>query len=509
MSWYSMEEMGKLLKEVPPSDPDMTEAIYYDVIREGYLLYDHKAKKAACTRCGHVWEISPSEYAGMSHEEDSCPMCGSRLTCLSAGRGRMRFAEYHRVMSFAEKDGTLWAILNEIVPIFDNFGRPDLRRTLRAIYKLDAKEQRYWKLIEPWGQISYYTEPKTLTVPSPKGMIYGWSKYEDHVYSAGIKEMILQSDAKYLYEDFMQFEPKMSMVPYIASQLRNPSVELLRKAGFINIAKIKLNGYGGARCVNWRGDSLEKILKLPKRWVRYLRPHDPSAAELTIFQHLSEEERIAGGIALMSDMAHSYRDESRYREVVEEYMPFIKWAKLVNGWDCKCHRSSFLGDYEDYIRVATKLGMDITKKSIRFPKNLEEAHDRVCDEWEAVKDERTNAMIAAKARLVTDYVKGNLTIFAATSQEDLNKESAGLCHCVKTYGSRIADGRCWIFFIRNIESPDKPFYTMETTTEGKLVQCRGLHNCGMTDEVKAFTETFINDLQKQIKKERRTLCQTT
>ena len=420
----------------------------------------------------------------------------------------MRFTESHRVMSFAEKDGTLWAVLNEIHPVFDNFGRPDLHRIMRAVYKLDAKEQRYWKLIEPWGRDPYYTEPKTLTIPSPKGTIYEWSKYEDHIYTKDLDEMISRSDAKYLWESWMLHDPKMNVVPYIAAQLKYHSVELLRKAGFTNIAKIKLNSYGGTRHVTWRANNIEKILKLPKRWVRYLRPYDPGIAVLGVFQHMSEEERIAGGIALAEDMAHSYRDEHRYREVVESYMPFIKWAKLVGEWDCKHKRSCYLGDYEDYMRVAAKLGIDTSKKSVRFPKNLEEAHDKVCDQWEAVKDEQKNAAIAAKARIVQDYVKGNLTIFPAMSQEDLNKESSGLCHCVKTYGDRIAQGRCWIFFIRSIETPDKPFYTMETDTDGKLIQCRGLHNCGMTDEVKAFANTFTKDLQKQIKKERKAICQT-
>ncbi len=508
MAWYSMKEMAEILKECPPSDPEMNEAIYYDIIREGYLLYDNKARKAACTRCGYVWDIAPGEYAGASHSADRCPMCESDLTCLSAGRGRMRFAEYHRVMSFAEKDGTLWAILNEIVPVFDNFGRPDLHSKIVAVYKLNAEEQRYWKLIEPWSGEPYYTEPRRISVPAPPGSIYGWSKYDDHIYAKGLREMILRSDCKYLYESWMTEDPKMSMVSYMAAQLKYHSVELLRKAGFTSIANIKLKGYGGARCINWRADSLERIMKLPKRWIRFLREYNPSVGELEVFQHMSEEERSAGGWKIAVDIAHSYRDEKRYREVVEQYMPFDKWIKFACG-QTACWQGHLLGDYEDYMRIATSLGMDISKNRVRYPKDLKEAHDAVNARWKAEKNEEKEKAIAAKARLISDYVRNDLMIIAATSQEDLNKESAGLCHCVKTYGNKIANGDCWIFFIRDIKDPERPYYTLETTTEGKMVQCRGLHNCSMTEEVKTFTETFVKDLQMQISIERRQqLCQT-
>lgn len=506
MAWYSMEDMREIVKDIPPSDPQMEETIYFDVIREGYLLYDDKNHTAACTRCGYQWEIAPGEYAHMSHQRDRCPSCEEELTCLSAGRGRMRFGEYHRVMSFAEKDGTLWAVLNEVAAVFDNFGRPSLNRKLTALYKLNAEEQRYWKLIEPWSGSPYYTEPKRMTIPSAPGTIYGWSKYDDHIYAEGFRDMILRSDARYLYEDWMSTDPSLRMVPHIATQLRYHSVEMLRKAGFNSIANIKLKGYGGARCINWRADSLEKILKLPKRWVKHLRECDPSAAELTVFQHMSEEERMAGGWKIARDMAHSYRDERRYREVVEEYMPFMKWIKYASKQELR-YKGHLLGDYEDYMRTATKLGMDISKNRVRFPEDLQKAHDEVNKQWQAVKDEEKEKAIAAKSRLITEYVRKNLMVIAATSQEDLNKESAGLCHCVKTYGDKIARGDCWIFFIRDINNPERPYYTLETTTEGKMVQCRGLHNCSMTEEVKTFTETFVKDLQRQIAKERNQTCQ--
>ena len=53
---------------------------------------------------------------------------------------------------------------------------------------------------------------------------------------------------------------------------------------------------------------------------------------------------------------------------------------------------------------------------------------------------------------------------------------------------RVRKGETMIFFIRRKEAPEKPYYTLEW--HGKVVQCRGSHNCDMTPEVKAFVQIF-------------------
>jgi hypothetical protein len=46
-----------------------------------------------------------------------------------------------------------------------------------------------------------------------------------------------------------------------------------------------------------------------------------------------------------------------------------------------------------------------------------------------------------------------------------------------------------ILFVRKVESPDQPYYTMECQN-GKVVECRGARNKGMTKDVSAFLRTF-------------------
>ena len=72
--------------------------------------------------------------------------------------------------------------------------------------------------------------------------------------------------------------------------------------------------------------------------------------------------------------------------------------------------------------------------------------------------------------------------------DELKREGEILHHCVGTYRDRVSRGDTMIFFIRQETDPDQPFYTLEW--KGRVIQCRGLRNCNMTPEVKAFVDIF-------------------
>lgn len=78
----------------------------------------------------------------------------------------------------------------------------------------------------------------------------------------------------------------------------------------------------------------------------------------------------------------------------------------------------------------------------------------------------------------------------AASAEELIAEGDALHHCVGTYADKHAKGQCTIILIRKQSEPDKPYYTMELSARGTIVQVRGDHNRGMTKDVEAFVEAY-------------------
>ena len=511
-------DMINMLKDVPPSDPEMEDRIYTEYIRNGFIIYDYKKNKAVCTRCGSEWDIAPGEYSRMHGLQERCWICGDGGILLAAGRGREKYTEYHRVLSFAQANGTMYAFLNCIVARFENWGRPSLYGNLEEVYVINSQEQTRWHLREQYccGN-RWYESVNNLKVPEPPHAPYCFdSKWQDHVYTDGLMNMLAESECRYvLGAGLLLNNGGMDLPTYIGMMMKYHSVELLAKAGFNNIAQWKING-NGCRAVNWRGNSLEKILKLPRADVKRLREWDPSVHELEKFQSISQEQRHDIPLPLIRDMLNwdKYDYEKRayvntYKKEVEAFMPldkWIRWAKTQESYMQDRH-INLLRDYKDYINACVKLGRDVSKKSVLRPKDLRAAHDEASNEMKIERSAAINKAIAENNR-AADFKARGLMVRSATCQEDLNKESAKLCHCVKTYGDKLARGECYIFFIRNAEAPDEPFYTLETRPDGSFVQCRGLRNCSMTDEIKLFTDAFVKKLKAEIRKERETICQT-
>lgn len=162
-----------------------------------------------------------------------------------------------------------------------------------------------------------------------------------------------------------------------------------------------------------------------------------------------------------------------------------------------------LSIYADYLEECNKLGCDMLDKRILQPKDLAKAHEESSEKVKIEADKKlTEKFMASQNKLYTggQYQDGSLLIRLAASPEELHKESQALCHCVRTYTDRVARGACAILFIRQVKDPDVPFYTLELSSKGDIVQCRGNHNCAMTGEVKAFVEKWHKEVVLKKKK---------
>lgn len=70
-------------------------------------------------------------------------------------------------------------------------------------------------------------------------------------------------------------------------------------------------------------------------------------------------------------------------------------------------------------------------------------------------------------------IKGKgLILRVPRDAQEIKNEGAALHHCVGTYVDRVAKGQTHIFFVRRVEEPDTPYFTMEYN-KGRVIQCRG------------------------------------
>ena len=508
MTSKDIEKM--LAEQIPPSHPDTERYFREECIVNRLLIYDGRKNRCICTTCGSEWDIYPGEYSRMHGLRDRCPECGEEVICVSAGKGRAKYEELHRLMTFASDGKSLWIVQNDILVKFEEFAKAQLYMHACEVFRINAEEQKHWRYHWGfWSGSTYWEEMKSLnTAPLPHAPYYA-SKWNQHIFTEDIEEILANSDCRYLVgEDLHRQLEWPSVATWLALQMKYPALELLRKGGFEKLAKGRLtnsgySNYGNA--INIRAKSIEKALRLPKKQVKALRRSGISntitSKELKAFQQADDKLKQAAidSWDAYTKLITSYRAEE-YMLAIRKYTSIEKYLYFMGGQ--RTHDPTM---FIDYIESAYLLGWDLRRKSILFPPDLKRAHD----EATALRDMEKNAEKDKKIRMHAidiDYQIHNLIALPAMSQQELNNESSALSHCVKTYGDRVADGKTLIYFVRRASLPDEPYYTLEISPkDGHVVQCRGLKNCSMTDEVKEFKEGFEKTFMKMMKREE-TLC---
>lgn len=148
----------------------------------------------------------------------------------------------------------------------------------------------------------------------------------------------------------------------------------------------------------------------------------------------------------------------------------------------------------DYWNMCEALGMDLSDKHVRFPRDLCLAHDQVMERQRERKNELLKEKFRERAEALEkfSFQWDGLIIRAASSQQELNDEGKQLGHCVGTYADKHASGRSSIFFIRHADNQEKSYFTLELDEKRlKVLQNRGKGNCGRTDEVERFEAVWL------------------
>ena len=114
------------------------------------------------------------------------------------------------------------------------------------------------------------------------------------------------------------------------------------------------------------------------------------------------------------------------------------------------------------------------------------------------QEERRAKRLLKKYRNLYAWKDNRFAVVVPKDLLEIKEEGHTLHHCVATYTSRVADGTSIILFVRDLQSPDKPFYTMELQ-KNKIIQCRGYNNHVMTSEVQEFVKRYESRVLKKIR----------
>lgn len=295
-----------------------------------------------------------------------------------------------------------------------------------------------------------------------------------------------------------------------------PCLEYLFKLDQAEIACEAVNRTIGNR-INRKGKTAREVLKLnADDWGEVKGKHIRLTPDALGIHRIARRKKLKMNMELISWCGHIRGWEAYFRQI----------CQMMQGADIPrmmkyCRRNGLsLMDYKDHLSMMRFLGMGPQDREFLTPKNFAECHHELAVRMGDVKDTQKTVKIQSRIQtgILDEYFFSaeGLTLRPAFTAAEIVAEGNYLKHCVAGYVDRYAEGETVICFLRDDRGLKKPRYTVEFSTNGLLVQCRGYQN-DRTDEAKAQKEAdkerlelfwkmhrmYRNDLARMKKHERR------
>ncbi len=491
--------------------PELTDELETKIKQQlwTFILYDHKGN-TRCTNCGKSPEMEQFGQFDCRREADypeccrptlfidhrqeaSCPECGKPATlidCTNRYAGRTIESETNvMVIMSSPGDENLYIRCFTLRMFFEHGSIiPVIRmlETQRYVFTQDGAARYGRDVISDWSKITSDNGKTTFRCArnlSDKWVVRTRITYPIFLNKAGYtvmnKESVLNTCCRYSGLDIVEFDYTVDPINYLMFWQKHKGIERLVKCGLQEVVSdcLRYHSKSTIQSIHWKENEPHKMLGISRSAFAAIRNNkisltdyrtilkefpDETLENLIVYNHIIRCQ--FGTLESVCQIANSSRSK------------IIKYLKK---------QDVTIDIYRDYLRMSREQHADMNDKAVLFPKNLVAAHDRRVEARQAIERERIikqNKKLAKKMegmlkkRKMLEYSEGEYIIRQPVSAEEIVAEGAALSHCVGGYAARHAEGRLTIMFLRRKTEPDKPYYTIEVSTEFKIVQCRGYKN---------------------------------
>lgn len=492
---------------------------------ENYIFYATKMKRAYCTSCKHNFVLENKHLhhktIGVWNNQDEvkhnrvvrCPYCNKYLYAKSEGMSRQSLVSVGwSVLVQPNGEEVLTRYFCHIKDFRIDFHNPLITTSegYRTVHSADKSTDYMWEKYKNTNmRWCYYRDrgPYWITpaeTKQPKTAV---------LYNTNLQEMVAGTCMKYSVPDIffekVANDPRHFNSPWIIDNYFNsyrkyPFIEQLLKVGFYRMVQEFLeDSMAQDTDLNKGCNSILGTLGINKYQYNMLRKvGDPSLRDLEILRYKPD-------LKWEEFSTLRYVKDNGYVNMYKKYIDLMQYTTLHKL--CKyisTQKITHSQDYFDYAGWLEKMDYDMRNEFNLFPKDFINAHDEMSKQYikfkdkQAIEETKRFNHLLAKLKKETEEAEAmkldiaGLFIRLPNRLEELKAEGEALHHCVGTYMEKVRKGETMIFFIRKKEEPEKPFYTLEW--KGKVIQCRGSHNCDMTPEVKAFTKVFEEKMKKKL-----------
>lgn len=305
------------------------------------------------------------------------------------------------------------------------------------------------------------------------------------------------------YSELDNYKGKYLMM-YLRFYYQHRNVEYLIKSDYSWLVERFVENKWGTEKIDWKSNNLLKMLKLNRNEFKLLSEDTERYDEYTSWRskypNLKPQE--------IFNVIETFGWEQGTASILTHGtgLKIMQLCRYLKAQNVTPH------DWLDYLNECNRLGYNTQDTVISQPKNLRTAHDRVTSIRQIRETEAAVQKFKEnyKGREILNYKYGDYIIRQPKSIDEIVAEGEILSHCVGGYAERHANGALHIMFLRKASEPDEPFYTVEVSTDGKIIQCRGYKNNwverGGTEkpqEIKDFEKEYQKHLDAVFARQKR------
>lgn len=514
--------MSAMWEDMP--GPDLELLRRANLCFQAYIFYHNPSRhtrEGHCTACdADLWVSNPQrtitsddlDFLNARHNESGrCPKCGNPVIYKQIGKSKSRSslrATGRIVFILPVNENKVYARAFCIVKDYTNYRDGYIEcmwQAERTRYIWQPGEYSVYKYdecrlgVRQNGSIPKYDFIRTsLIEPFTATNMGGDLKEYKIVNEDALKDCFLRyaqldsfkrEDAKiyrfYFYSD--------RIFKYLSLYCEHPQFEMLMKLGHRDaVDEFVYNNRKNTSILKWEAKDPASFFRMSKQKYKEFWKYGGNLQLLKAYKKLYKISPNSTSYEIVNNYMSTlnfYYNE--WQEIVIKYhIPHVHYFNYLqkSAEKLKLIRDAFVM-HRDYLKSAEKLEYDLTNEVVLLPNKLKKAHDIAYKTVQAKQEEikekkRVKEEEEANSKLTKLYNKRdqqyvysdeNFCIVQPETMQDIINEGKTQEHCVGGYALRHAQGKLTILFLRNINTPDVSYQTIEM--DGKTMrQIQGYKN---------------------------------
>lgn len=464
------------------------------------IIYNRFKKEAHCLSCGKDYKYL-NRYRADDYE--TCPCCGKRRATWPHTRNMI----VDRTLIFATH--TDEDIRIAVASVFYKYVAADWNYIKDMKAEISIDEVLYFSRDkqEAWYQNWWNRSPKKqFRKDTRKGIrtfIPAELRRNQCSMHASVQDALSNGFLKYANIKIYDAYDESHLMKLIYVYSKYPQAEYLKKLGYEEIIKDRIYNQTNYIKVNWRGDSLEKMLGITKTEISKLNQWGyKSTDNIGTYKFLKKYQAKISKKNMDAFYSAFFSVRDYLSDFTKEENP-IKISEYISRQKKISKHRFIVRDYKDYLKQLKELGYP-SEEYYLYPKNLNESHEKLTEEInkkinekkrrQAMQQEKEYKKILAKVKKFT-FESETFIVRPIASIEELQEEGIKMHHCVATYKNKVVAEQCYIFTVRNINEPDEPIATLELSQNRKrIIQLRGKYNAVVSDDIEAFCNHWLKHI---------------